>query len=148
MFLPLLRDSWVVIINIMKTQRIEISSRTIIFTVVFLIFLKLLWLIKELIFSLLIAFIIMSAIRPAVSYLEKKRIPRSISAGAILLFFVLLIGYFLFGIIPPLVTETGLLLRNLPAIVSQINPALVVGLDTNSISQYLPDLTNLAFKTI
>jgi len=132
----------------MKTHRIEISSRTIVFTAVFLIFLKFLWLVKDLIFSLLIAFIIMSAVRPAVVFLEKKRIPRNISAATIFVLFLLLIGYVLFGIIPPLIYETNLLIRNLPTVINQIAPSLVSQLDLNSLTQYLPDLTNQAFKAV
>lgn len=132
----------------MKTHRIEISSRTIVFTAVFLIFLKFLWLVKDLLFSLLIAFIIMSAVRPAVVFLEKKRIPRNISAVIMFSLFLLLMGYVLFGIIPPLVYETNLLIRNLPTIVNQIPPNLIGQLDLNSLTQYLPNLTNQALKTV
>src|SRR4030042_704922 len=54
-----------------KIYKIEISAKTIIFTVLFLIFINLLWLVRELIFSFFIAFIVMSALNPWVSFLNK-----------------------------------------------------------------------------
>src|SRR3990170_1522359 len=61
-------------------QKIEISSKTIIFTVGFILMLGIVWLIKDLIFSLFIAFIIAGALRQPVDFLEKKKIPRSVSS--------------------------------------------------------------------
>jgi len=53
-------------------QKIEISSKTIIFTIGFILLLGIIWLIKDLIFSLFIAFIIAGALRQPVGFLEKK----------------------------------------------------------------------------
>ena len=50
-------------------QKIEISSKTIIFTIGFILFLGVIWLIKDLIFSLFIAFIIAGALRQPVDFL-------------------------------------------------------------------------------
>lgn len=129
-----------------KPQRIEISSKTIVFTVIFLIFLKFLWMIKDLLFSLLIAFIIMSAIKPVVLYLEKKKIPRNISAVVLYILFLILIVFVIIKTIDPIVYETTQLIKNLPEILYQINPNLARDINLNSLSQYIPNLTNQASK--
>ncbi|MDO8741844.1 MAG: hypothetical protein Q7J11_01735, partial [Candidatus Roizmanbacteria bacterium] len=67
-------------------QKIEISSKTIVFTVSFILMLGVIWLIKDLIFSLFIAFIIAGALRQPVDFLEKKKIPRSI--GSFIVYFI------------------------------------------------------------
>jgi len=129
-----------------KPVKIEISSKTIIFTVLFLVFLKFLWIVRDLLFSLLIAFIIMSAARPAVLYLEKKKIPRSVSAVVLFILFLVFIVYILMGTINPIVYETSQLIKSLPIILYQINPSLAGELNFNSLSQYIPNLTNQASK--
>lgn len=128
--------------------RIEISSKTIIFTVFFLIFLKFIWEVKDLIFSLLIAFIVMSATRPAVAFLEKRKIPRAISSVVIFITSFFLLGWTLSALLPPLLTETIQLLKQLPSILYGINPSLYYYFNFNSFTQYLPDLTNQAIKII
>ena len=56
----------------MKPQKIEISAKTIVFTILFILSLGLLWQIRELIFSLFIAFIIAGALKPVVGFLERR----------------------------------------------------------------------------
>lgn len=129
-----------------NNQRIEISYKTIVFTVVFLILLKFLWMVRDLLFSLLIAFIIMSAVKPMVLFLEKRKIPRSFSAITLFIIFLALFFYIITVAINPIVYETTLLIKNLPIILYQINPGLASDLNFNSLSQYIPDLTNQASK--
>lgn len=131
-----------------KNYKIEISSKTIIFTVAFLLLLKMLWLVKDLLFSLFIAFIIMSAVKPAVSFLERKKIPRALATFIIFILFLVIIGYGLFWIIPPIVIETGILFKNLPLILENLNPTFTQFLDLNSLTQYLPNITNQLFNLI
>lgn len=131
-----------------KVYKIEVSSRTIIFTVFFLLFLQVLWLVKELLFSFFIAFIIMSALDPLVSSLERRKIPRGLSAILIFLILFILLGYLFSWIIPPMIHETTLLLRNLPRIVANLNPALSSYFDIDFFTRYLPNITNNAFELL
>lgn len=127
-------------------QKIDISAKTIIFTIFLLIFLKFLWLIKDLLFSLLIAFILMSALRPQVKLLENRRIPHSIAVFIVyflfLLFFVLLFSIML----PPIIIETGNLIKSLPFIIDSLNIRLSPWIQLESVTRYLPDVTNQLFK--
>lgn len=127
-----------------KTYKIEISSRTIVFTIAFLLLLQLLWVVKELIFSLLIAFILMSALNPWVTALNKKRVPRGLSAAIIFIALLLSLAYFFSWIIPPIVYETTLLFQNLPSLVKNINPNLSQYVALDYFEKNIPNLTGNA----
>ena len=131
-----------------KNYTIEISSRTIIFTVFFLLLLKFLWLVQDVIFSLFIAFIIMSALKPYVSFLEKNKLPRFLAAFLVYLFFLTFFFSILFLIFPPLIVESTLLLRALPSIFEQFAPNAMSLLNLDSLFQYLPNIANQFFDIV
>lgn len=127
--------------------KIEISHRTIIFTVLFLTLLWFLAQIREIIFVLLVAFIIMSALNPSVDYLEKKNIPRQL--GLLLIYIILLIFIAFAGssIIPPLITQTIHLGQNFPDYLKSVLP--FVNIDTQTIiTQLTPIGQNILLLTI
>lgn len=129
-----------------KNYKIEISHRTIIFTVIFLLLLKFLWIIKDLLFSLFIAFIIMSALKPMVVYLNKKKVPRTLAA---IITYILFLGLFinvLSFVIPPLVKESAQLFINIPIILESLAPQLTTVLNLEAITQYLPGITGQVFN--
>ena len=129
-------------------QKIEISSKTIIFTVLFLLSLSVIWQIRELIFSLFIAFIIAGALKPAVDYLEKRKIPRTIASFLVYFIFVfLIIGAFNI-IIPPLVQEIIHLFKNLPHIIKSTFPSAPINFATSFFTQNLPGIANQAVDII
>lgn len=129
-------------------RTIEISPKTITYIILFPLVLYFIWLIKDLLFSLLIAFILMSALKPGVAYLMEKKIPRGAAVGivyvAFLLFFILLISI----IIPPIITEITNLFKNAPTIVNQMNPRLRDWLGLENVNQYVPTATNQVFQII
>ncbi|KKQ24488.1 MAG: hypothetical protein US40_C0003G0027 [Candidatus Roizmanbacteria bacterium GW2011_GWC2_37_13] len=122
-------------------QKIEISSKTIVFTVFFLLSLVLLWQIKDLIFSLFIAFIIAGALKPPVDYLEKKRLPRLLVSVLIYFLFLFIIFNLFSLVIPPLVQEMSYFFKNFPTIVRNI-PQVSSYIDLNLITQNVPNLAN------
>lgn len=123
-------------------QKIEISSKTIVFTVLFLLSLKMIWQIHELIFSLFIAFIIAGALKPGVDYLEKRKIPRTLASFLIYLIFILLIAGTFNIIIPPLAQEISRLFKNLPYIIKKTFPYAPINFFTNFFTQNLPGIAN------
>ena len=123
-------------------QKIEISSKTIIFTVGFILMLGVIWLIKDLIFSLFIAFIIAGALRQPVDFLEKKKIPRSIGSFIIYFIFVFTIFYLFALIIPPLAGEIIVLFKNLPHIIIKVFPTLSSNFNLSFLSNNIPSLAN------
>ena len=131
-----------------ENYKIEISSRTIIFTVFFLLSLKFLWMIQDVLFSIFIAFIIMSALKPYVSILEKNRLPRFLSTLIVFLIFVAFFFSVLFIALPPLIVESALLFRALPSILERFLPDATKLLNLDSVFQYLPNITNQFFEII
>jgi predicted PurR-regulated permease PerM len=123
-------------------QKIEISSKTIIFTVGFILMLYVVWLIKDLIFSLFIAFIIAGALRQPVDFLEKKKISRSIGSFIVYFIFVFIIFYLFALIIPPLANEIIALSKNLPIIIIKVFPTLSSSFNLNFLSNNIPSLAN------
>lgn len=131
-----------------KLAKIEISWKTIVFTVFFLLLLNFIWIIRDIVFSLFIAFIIMSALKPYVSFLERRKIPRIIATTFIYLVFVVGLFYTLFLILPPLIGESTLLFRDLPAIIQRANPKLTGYVNFQAISQFVPNIANQFFDII
>jgi len=119
-------------------EKIEISHRTIIFT---LLLLALLWLVYKVINVLLllfISFILMTALNPLVTRLEKWRLPR---VGAILITYVLVIGLFVLiigSLIPPLIEQTRLLAGNLSLPWSELK---LIQLDASTINDQIEILS-------
>ena len=102
-----------------KSFKVEITLKTILLTLAVIIGVQVAWMVKDVIFSLVIGFILMSAFNPTVTYLEKFRIPRALSA---LVIFAMLIGgirYLVAVILPPIIEETVLLVKNLPGQLQQ-----------------------------
>jgi len=126
-------------------RKIEISSKTIIFTIVLILLLNFLWLIRDLIFSLFIAFIIMSALRPFVAFLTKYKFPKILSVFLVFTAFIASFVFLLTVVVPPLIIESLLLFANLPAILDN-SIFDIKAVNIESFSQYIPDITDNAFK--
>jgi len=127
---------------------ITISWKTVaLFTIIPLTF-YFLWIVRDLLFSLLIAFILMSALRPGVLLLVSKKIPRSLAVGIVYLFFILFFLSLIWIIVPPIFIETANLLRSLPAITSKAFPYFSNTMDIRDISGYIPNFTNNIFGII
>ena len=124
------------------THKIEISSKTIIFTVGLILLLAIIWLIKDLIFSLFIAFIIAGALKPSVSFLERFKIPRVIASFIIYLLFISIIYGIFALIIPPLLSEMIFLFKNLPEIVKTIVPKSNLIINFDFLTQNIPSIAN------
>lgn len=129
-------------------EKVEISSRTIIFTIFFLILLKLLWMVRDVLFSLFIAFIIMSAIKPVVLRLRKIGVPNFFSVLIVFLMFLFLISYGLYWFLPPFISDLVVFARILPSNLEKIFPNITYFINFSSLTQYLPDITNQFFNLI
>lgn len=93
-------------------QKIEISHRTIIFTVLFLIGVWAIYQMRGVLLLFFIAFILMTALNPLVNKFEKLKIGRIL---AIILVYILVLGLFFFAIasiIPPMIEQTSALASN------------------------------------
>jgi predicted PurR-regulated permease PerM len=107
-------------------RKIEISHKTIIFAVLFLISLGFLYFIRDIILELFVALLLMTILEPLVSKLTKIKIPRAFSVLVSYLVFLGIFGGAISLIIPPLVEQTTSFANFLPTYVSNlgINPAV------------------------
>lgn len=126
----------------MKTVKIEISTKTIFFTIFLWLFLKFFVLIKEIILSLFISFIISGALKPAVNYLENKKIPRSIASLVIYFLFVVFFILNVLLIFPPLIKEINLFFKQLPDFIKPFLGNNLLFFDIKSFSTQIPNLAN------
>jgi len=131
-----------------KKYVVEISHRTIIFTFFFTLAMFILWQIKSILFSLLIAFIIMSALKPLVNRLVNLGVPRLISSIIVFFIFLVTLVLLFFLALPPLINETILLIKNLPYYINLVFPNQNLNFDYNFISQQLIGLTNSFFQIL
>lgn len=143
-------------------RTISISTGTIFKTIIILAVLWLLFLIRDVLVMIFIAFVISSAIRPMVDRLQQWRIPRVASIIAIAAIFLGLLSLTVVIIVPALVTELHQLTLRLPDLYSSLATTLLpqaTGVDQvsvvdaiqrnlQSISQGLLQLTSSLFGTL
>ncbi|MBP6989517.1 AI-2E family transporter [Candidatus Shapirobacteria bacterium] len=124
----------------MKPQKVEISYRTIIFFILFVISLFIVWRLRSLILLVYLCFLFMEGLNPLVNWLQKFKIPRIIS---IILVYALIgsaLSFSVAGIIPTLVEQLTNLIQSLPTLVENIN---LWGFNTIDFSSQLKILENL-----
>ncbi|MFW5704191.1 MAG: AI-2E family transporter [Patescibacteria group bacterium] len=126
----------------MQGKKIEISYRSIAFAILFPLALWFLWIIKELLFALLIALILMSALKPIAYLLEKRGLNRTASVFIVFFLFILFFAALVSIIIPPIVSETVAFVKNFPKIVEGLPPDIQQYIDVGTLSQYVPTATN------
>jgi predicted PurR-regulated permease PerM len=102
-------------------EKIEISHKTIIFTILFLIFLWFLWQIREILLIVFISFIAMTALNPLINKMEKIKIPRPLAILFIYLVLFGLLAGLVASIVPMLVSQTNSLLDALSGLGNKFN---------------------------
>ena len=95
-------------------RKIEISHRTIVFTVLFLLFLWLLYIIRDIILEFFVALLIMAILDPTVTRLSRFKIPRAVSVLVVYILTIGVISLTIGAIIPPLVEQTAGFATGLP----------------------------------
>ena len=122
-------------------EKIEISSKTIIFTVSFFLSLWFIYKIRSVLLLVFIALILMSALKPLVDCLEKYHLSRFLAILLSYLIILLCLSLCLVFIIPSFIEQTNILLKNLS--LSFIKPGFLQ-LNSEIISKQL----DLIFKNI
>ena len=127
-------------------SKIEISYKTIVFTVFFLIFLWFLVQAKEILSWIFVAFILMSALKPFADRLENLRLPRVLAVLVNYIFIIVLLVFIGSSILPPLVTESLHLAESLPGYLRSLFPNYTF--DSTMIQQITPFGQNLLRVTV
>lgn len=97
------------------TRKVEISHKTIIFTFFFLLFVWFLYFIRDIVFQVFAALLLVSILNPVITKLTNLKVPKGIT---IILAYILIFGFLglaIGSVIPPLVEETTNLANNLPS---------------------------------
>lgn len=104
----------------MKNQKVEISHKTIIFTVFFLLALALLWQIRSIVVLIFVSFVLMQAINPLVVQIQRIKIPRIIAVLIVYALIFTLLSFAVAGIVPILIEQTAGLIDSLPKVVQSV----------------------------
>lgn len=132
----------------MTIQKVELSYKTVVFTVAFILGLALLWSVRDILILLFICFVFMEAINPTITRMEKVHIPRPL---AIIIVYILVIGIFgvaLAGMVPILVNETSELIRVLPGTLENFQFFGFTAVDLSSQFKILESIPGDIAKTI
>lgn len=132
-------------ILVVMPKKIEISHQTIIFTAIFAISLWVLFQIRQVIFGLFIAVLLMSALNPSVKRLESLRFPRWLAILVIYLMVLFVFGLAIGGIVPPLLDQTSTLINDIPNFFKQFR---LWGIDEKTISSQLSQLTSIPINLV
>lgn len=136
--------------NIVK---IEITSKTILFTIAILLLLSFARNLVDLFLNLFIAFILMSALKPTVDYLSEKKIPRSLAAIAVVIILMTVIFVIFYFALPPLFSESVAFLLYLSKqfvnAIQALDQQLTIKdfINFPSLTQQIPNITNVITKT-
>lgn len=123
----------------------EITHKTIIFTVFFLLSLLFLFQIRSIILFLFIAIIFMSALSPLVDRLEKYRIPRGVSIISLYAIIWAIISFSLASLAPLLVEQSSRFIVSLP---NYINLLTQGRFDLSILQPQLASLPQNIFKIV
>lgn len=132
----------------METQKIEISQKTIIFTVLFLISLWVTYQIRGIILLLFVAFILMTAINPLINLAKKIKIPTILVMLFIYFGLILLITTVIASLVPAVVEQTKGLSLALPTYMHSLENTLNAQFDPNMVGNYLNSIPSNLLKIV
>jgi predicted PurR-regulated permease PerM len=127
-------------------RKIEISHRTIIFAVLFLIFLWLLFFIRDIIFALFVALFLMAILDPFVTKLTKWKLPRALSIFLVYLVILGIIAAAVAVIVPPLVEQTTNFVNSFPNFIK--NPFIGGIINDQTVNQILTQLGSIPGQVV
>jgi len=122
-------------------KKIEISYRTIIFTVLLLLGVWFLYFIKDIILGFFVALLITAVLNPTVTRMTKYRIPRTMAVILVYLFMLGFTALVIAIVIPPLVEQTSGIINNLPIVLG--NVGLLTNITDQIIKQLMTQLLSL-----
>jgi predicted PurR-regulated permease PerM len=130
----------------METQKIEISQKTIIFTVSFLLLLWFLYQVRGIVILLFIAFILMTAVNPLVRLASKFKIPTIIVMLVVYVGLIALISTVIASLVPAVVQQTKDISLALPTYLHNLEDIFNTQLDTNVAGSYLSSIPSNLLK--
>lgn len=130
----------------MQTQKIEISQKTIIFTITLLLSLWVLYQVRSIVVLLFIAFILMTAVNPLVKLAKKVKIPTIIVMLVIYFGLIALISTVVASLVPAVVQQTKDLTLALPTYMHNLENVFNTQFDPGVIGGYLNSVPSNLLK--
>jgi len=124
--------------------RIEISYKTVLFIAAFIALIWFILQVREIIFLIFVAFILMTAIRPSVEKLAQYKIPRALAVFLIYFLVFGVVGVSLGSAIPALVSQVSKFINVFPSLVTSVLPYWQINI--NSLTQQLTPVGESVFK--
>lgn len=125
------------------SRTVELSHRTIIFTILFLALIWLLIQISSIILGLFVAFLLMTALDPLVDKVSRLKIPRGLSILIVYFAFIGIVIAGLTSVVPPLIEQTTNLVNSAPFLFVEIAgwlKGLGIQVDSDLIAQQASQL--------
>lgn len=108
-----------------KIFRVEISYKTIIFTVSFLLGIWLLFQIRQIITLIFLSIILVTLFLKPVNWLHARKVPRLVAVLSVYLVFLAFIAFVIAIIVPAVVAQSSDLISKLPQIVASLNSLFI-----------------------
>lgn len=124
--------------------RVDISYRTVIFITIFILSLWIIFLIRDLLLILFVSLILMSALSPAVKFLQKLGIPKGFAIAINYIIIIAIVVAILASIVPALIEQSNKLINILPPLVGQLVDSPYI--DKNIFQSELTNLSKNAFS--
>jgi len=103
-----------------KKISVEISYKTILFILFLSVSLWLVYQIKDILFLFFISLILVGALNPTVTSIERRKVPRWVAILSIYLILLIFLFGVLAGVVPPLAQQVSEFVRTFPSIVQKV----------------------------
>jgi predicted PurR-regulated permease PerM len=123
------------------SQKIEISHKTIIFTVLFVIFLWVMYMIRDIILQFFLALLITAVLNPLVTRLSRYKVPRAASVFIAYILILSVLSFVVAAFVPTLVDQTTAFITNLPRFMGNIGISSIIS--DQIVQQFLTQLGSL-----
>lgn len=130
----------------METKKIEISRKTIIFTVTLLLSLWFLYQIRSIIVLLFIAFILMTAVNPLIRVAKKIKLPTIVVMLVVYFGLITLVSTVIASLVPAVVQQTKDITLRLPTYMHNLEDIFNAQFDPNVIGGYLNSIPSNLLK--
>src|SRR3989344_671368 len=107
-------------------HKIEVSHKTVIFTALFIAFLWVMYMIRDIILQFFLALLITAILNPLVTKLLKYKIPRAASVFMAYIVLLAVMGFAVAAIVPTLVDQTSSFITNLPRFMENVGVSALV----------------------
>jgi len=109
----------------MKEEKILDLSWITLFRICALLFLiYLLYLVRDILILILLSFIISFLVEPLISFLERKKISRTVSVLFVYIFLFSFLGFLIFLLVSPIFSELQKFIKSIPQYFEKISPIL------------------------